>query len=316
MVRFLKYLGLSTLLMALSIGQSHASSSETSTDDLWLTGPLITASARVIPEGHVNVEPYLFSIVNTGFYNSDWKAKKISNLTQVTPQFLIKAGLIENLAFTTIIQSFYNKREHQQNSGFNDMPIGFDYQVYKGEHSTFVRFSLQEILPIGKHDNLNIDSLGTDIGGTGSFITVPSIGASTVFHIGGEHFCRPRMNIGYAIPAPTRVRGANFYGGDPTTRGKVYPGNSLNFACGVEYTLTKKWALALDLTGQYNRKSKFHGTTQLPCGLPSSVQYTVAPAIEYNWSPNMGLIVGYWFTIAGRNTPQFYSAAAAYNYYF
>jgi hypothetical protein len=50
-------------------------------------------------------------------------------------------------------------------------------------------------------------------------------------------------------------------------------------------------------------------------GGPSSSQYSLAPAIEYNWSQNIGLIGGVWFTVAGQNISQFNSIVIALNYY-
>jgi hypothetical protein len=44
-------------------------------------------------------------------------------------------------------------------------------------------------------------------------------------------------------------------------------------------------------------------------------QFTLAPAIEYNFSENYGVIVGSWFTILGKNTTKFNSLAVAFNAY-
>jgi hypothetical protein len=33
--------------------------------------------------------------------------------------------------------------------------------------------------------------------------------------------------------------------------------------------------------------------------------FALAPAVEYNWSANAGLIAGVEFTAAGRNTPSY-----------
>jgi hypothetical protein len=51
-------------------------------------------------------------------------------------------------------------------------------------------------------------------------------------------------------------------------------------------------------------------------GTPSTSLLTLAPAIEYNFTQTIGVIVGSWFTLKGRNANRFVSAAAALNYYF
>ncbi len=48
---------------------------------------------------------------------------------------------------------------------------------------------------------------------------------------------------------------------------------------------------------------------------PTSAQFSIAPAIEYNWNANIGIIFGSWFTLAGKNSTQFTSGVFAFNYY-
>lgn len=40
-------------------------------------------------------------------------------------------------------------------------------------------------------------------------------------------------------------------------------------------------------------------------GLPSSEQFSFAPAIEYNFTENFGIITGVWLSAFGRNSPRF-----------
>ncbi len=49
---------------------------------------------------------------------------------------------------------------------------------------------------------------------------------------------------------------------------------------------------------------------------PSSEQWSLAPAIEYDWSTHFGVISGVWFTVAGRNAPAFANWVTAANFYF
>jgi hypothetical protein len=68
-------------------------------------------------------------------------------------------------------------------------------------------------------------------------------------------------------------------------------------------------------------KTQFRGTVGttsdgLPTivGFPSSEQISFAPAIEYNFSSELGLIVGCWFTGWGRNSTQFRSGVINLDY--
>jgi hypothetical protein len=48
---------------------------------------------------------------------------------------------------------------------------------------------------------------------------------------------------------------------------------------------------------------------------PSCIQVGLAPAIEYNFSDEVGLIAGSWFTILGRNSYQIVSAIASVTFF-
>ena len=88
-----------------------------------------------------------------------------------------------------------------------------------------------------------------------------------------------------------------------------------------EYTLTQNWALALDVLYVHNNHTRFSGHKGSTYGIPNSVggpsseQFSLAPALEYNWSSNCGVIAGVWFSVAGRNTADFINGVVAINIY-
>ena len=49
---------------------------------------------------------------------------------------------------------------------------------------------------------------------------------------------------------------------------------------------------------------------------PSTEQLSFAPAIEYNFNENCGLIAGSWFSAAGRNSWEFRSGILSFIYSF
>lgn len=286
-------------------------------DHPWLTGPLITPSARVVPKGHVNLEPYLFYTVVNGIYDSHWHANSIPNFYQANPQIVAKVGLIDRVNFSIVFQSVYNRTRGVSGRGFGDLPIGFDIALIKPEDSKFpLKISIQEIIPIGKYDRLNPKKFDTDVSGFGSYTTILALTVGHIHHFCGDHYLNLRINVSGGVPAPAFVKGKNIYGGDATTHGKVFPGLFYTINFGAEYTLTKNWALAMDLVGQVFGRDRFKGNTITPVGLPTFVQINMAPAIEYNFNKSIGLIVGTNFTLAGKNAARFISAVAALNWYF
>ncbi|MCB1827280.1 MAG: hypothetical protein KDH94_02560 [Coxiellaceae bacterium] len=45
----------------------------------------------------------------------------------------------------------------------------------------------------------------------------------------------------------------------------------------------------------------------VPVSEVSTNSFSIAPAIEYNFNGNLGIIAGVWFGVDGRNTPEFAS---------
>jgi hypothetical protein len=304
-----------TCLVATCFGVSNVNPTEH--DQPWFTGPLLTPSARVILPGHINLEPYLFCNIKTGNYGNKWKAISTPTYNQLNPQLQIKLGIYNRIDLSSTIQSFINVSQGKSGSSFGDLPIGIEYQLYQGEpHDwlNYAKLSIQEVLPTGKYRKLNPRLLNTDVGGQGSFITNIGLTFSKLTKLADNHFLGCRCNISTALSCPAKLKGYNIYGGSRETRGKIYPGTSYSFLAGVEYTLTKEFSLACDFQAQYAPRGRFKGFTLVPVRDPKSLQFSLAPAFEYNWSSSMGIIVGSWFSLAGRNSSRFISGVAAFNY--
>lgn len=283
----------------------------------WMTGPLITPSARIIPKDHINVEPYLFWIQANGRYNNHGSPSSTPKRNSLIWQLPIKFGVSKNVDISTLVQSHYTWNKNASSGGIGDIRLGFSYQLFNDNNKyPPVKIYIHEVFPIGKYERLNPSNFHTDARGLGSYITVTGIVVGKLFHFGGEHYLNTRYNVSAAIPSSVIVRGINTYGGDIETKGKVFPGKSLTILLAGEFSLTRHWVLAMDLTAFFSSKTKFKGRTILPIKHPSAFQFTATPSIEYNFTKRFGLIVGAWFTFAGKNSDRFIGAAGALNYYF
>lgn len=299
-----------------SISPTYSSQGQGKKDDKpWLTGPLLTPSSRVVPPGHYNIEPYLYWTVFSGNYGSHWEIIRKRKFYELTAQIVFKIGFLEGIAISGVVQGFRNSTRGKTAYAFGDLPLGLEFELYKGKN-WFWKFAVQESIPTGRYQKLDSDKFGVEAGGTGSYATQISLTIGNLHHFSGTHFLSSRFNFAYTIPSSVHVKGLNVYGGDPSTRGRVFPGNVFSFLYGVEYTLTRNWALAFDLAAFTAEKTEFQGRTLFPVNSPSAVQLSIAPAIEYNWSEAMGIIAGTWFTIAGRNSNRFFNSVIAYNYNF
>lgn len=290
----------------------------------WFTGPLLTPSSQVIPGGYINVEPYLFVNVITGRYSSHWHPKKTPHFYNINFQLPIQIGITKWMDFAITPEFSINRTKGKSSTVLNDLISTLDFQLYKDDSNTYpdVKFTIQETFPTGRYQKLGAHKHGTDAGGGGCFVTSIGFVFDQTYHIFGKHYLEWRFNPFYSFSTPVHVRGINTYGGAHNTRGTIRPGQSWSGLFGLEYSLTQNWALAFDLFGFYQNKIRFSGKrgthsngTHALVGNPSSVQFSFAPAIEYNFSERLGLIAGSWFSFAGRNSKRFASAVIALNYF-
>jgi hypothetical protein len=121
------------------------------------------------------------------------------------------------------------------------------------------------------------------------------------------------------------VEGVSVYGTGAGFRGHAKPGSSFLVDASWEYSLTRRWVLALDATYRHNRHTRATGydilnrngvqnpdSIQLDSG--SSEVFAFAPAIEYSWKPNLGILLGTRVIPAAHNTHATITPAVAINY--
>ncbi len=292
----------------------------------WHTGPLLTPSGAVVPGGHANIEPFIIVKANTGLYDASGNVIKTDTFWQYTLLPVIQIGLNSWMDIQLLPALTRNSFKGQSGLVFEDLPVALDFRILAPSHINskipFVLFSVYETFPTGKYRNLNPNRRGTDIGGTGSFRTAPAVTIQQFFHIQGPNFLIARAFFQYEFPAPVHVKGLSSFGGGRGTNARVFPGQNFLTTVGLELTLTKRWVLACDFTGRWRKKTRVSGKAgkneegeEALLGFPFSRRFTIAPAVEYNFSENLGIIGGSWFSVAGRNAVRFWSAVFAVNYY-
>lgn len=292
----------------------------------WLTGPLLAPAAMVVPAGYCNIEPYFFETAYTGVYNSDWDVIHIPTFWSTTYQIPIQVGLTKWMNFQFSPTGFWNYNQHQASWALGDLPVELDFQLYSSPLNSLlpsVKLALRETVPIGKYRNLNPKKLLTDAGGEGTWSTGLGLVIGHAHHITSVYYFNYRIALSYYLPAPVRLKGLSLYGGGYGTNVRMFPSQIFLADLGIEVTLAQTWAFALDVVGEWANKQHFTGNPgTLANGAPASLkghslaQFSLAPAIEYNWSPELGAIAGAWFTVAGRNAVVFTSGVFAFNYYF
>lgn len=293
--------------------------------DYWFTGPLLTPSANCIPEGHYNIEPYFFYTWVYSAYTSDWGTQAIPHFRQAIFQPFFQFGLNYGFDVTVNPSAIFNTSHGKTSIGFGDLPVTFGYQILKDSPTTkkpSLRLIVQELIPTGLYERLNPSNHGNDAFGGGVFRTTVGLIIGKLYRFKGHHALNTRGIVSYGFAHSAHVEEFNTYGGGYGTNGRVYPGNILQVGGAIEYAMTQRWVFAMDGLYVHQDKTRFSGKsgvtgTGAPASNkdPSSEQISFAPAIEYNFTKNLGLIGGCWFTVAGRNSSKFVSAAIALNYY-
>jgi hypothetical protein len=101
------------------------------------------------------------------------------------------------------------------------------------------------------------------------------------------------------------VTDTSVYGTPQGFRGHADPGDTFSLYSAWEYSITRNWVLALDAFYQHDSSTRVRGDTQ---GVPFSAdsgsawRFGLAPAIEYNFTSNIGVIFGARWFAAGSNT--------------
>lgn len=285
----------------------------------WFTGSLLTNPVETTPPGIVNLEPFFYFTTYTGSYNEHWKHISTENFYSASIVPYCWIGITSFLDFELQPQFFYQFTDNAHSYQIGDLPIEIGLQLSKSSEDNSnpnIRFSLNASIPIGKYNNLDPKKLKTDSVGSGSWLPGATLAIGRIFQCSKTRFFAPELAISYIIPTRVHVKNANAYGGGKGTYGTIYPGTIFSCDLNFEYNLTKNWAFAMDMYYEHTNQTKFSGTNYVDSiGFPSSEQFSLAPAIEYNWSVNLGLIAGVWFTVAGRNSDRFLSGQIAINLY-
>jgi hypothetical protein len=269
--------------------------------DAWWTGPVIAASPDTLPPGHVHFEPSFYDVFVHG---SATPALQGSLLYGVTARF--SAGLIPSLSAATLPDGRRRLRA-------GDLTLNFRYRLTRSDPQKVrptVALVLRERLPTAPFDNLKTPPAPA---GSGDFGTTVGFYAQQYFWLPNGRILRGRFNISHTFESRVRVSDISVYGTPDGFRGEARPGSSTTAVVAAEYSLTKRWVLAIDLLHQSIGRTvslSRHGTKII---LPAQRYFALVPAVEYNWSSREGVIIGSRWILKGRGKTASWTPVAAYS---
>ena len=266
------------------------------------TGPMLASTPEALPQGHFYTEPYFFDVIVRGDHHPGSSG-------------FYQYGLLDNL--TVGVQPAFATATNRLDRG---MAIG-DFKLlsqvrishFAADHRVpSVALVLNQVLPTGKYDNLGATEEGH---GSGAFATEIGINAQHYFLLGNGRLLRARINVLQRFYYRTEVTGRSVYGTDAAFRGHAKPGARTTLIGAVEYSLTDKWVLAFDVESDFAGRTavtgRENGGPLVKTSSPASSDIGFAPAVEYNWSPSAGALVGVWIIPKGHNAPPSITPALA-----
>ncbi len=283
----------------------------------WFTGPLIAPGATTLDAGDISLQPFLSGGTALASEAVHGRVNPEGN-TAAGLEFDIdvSVGLTDRFTLTISPAGVVGFVDQEQSfAGFGDLPVELQAQLWRGRHGWLVPdllLHVEESFPTGAYQRLDSN---TEAIGSGSFITTMGLTGGRLWHLHDEMWLHLLGDLSGAVGSEVEVQGINTYGGDPATRGRVDPGDFIELQFGAELSLTRQWAVALDLEmiwvgASTFRADRVRSRPDLPqavvaTGLPASSLLSFAPALEYSVSADFGFIGGLWVGVAGRNSPTF-----------
>ena len=320
MVRFGLIVSALVLLTLPSLAFAQEPTREALTD-AWWTGPLLAPSANTLPRGHILIEPYLYDVTSQGFYDAQGAKISAPHANGFGSLTYINYGLADKFTVGLIPTFGYNEVSKAPSSrGAGDLTAQAEYRLHlfqEGSGKPTTSITVQETFPTGRYDRLG-NRLSNGMG-SGAFTTTLALYTQSFFWMPNGRILRARFNVAPALSRSASVEDVSVYGTSQGFRGHAKPGNSIFLDAAGEYSLTQRWVLALDATYHNQANTRVAGynlsdpTQSVILNSGSSRAFGLAPALEYNFSGKVGVIVGVRTFPAGRNTSNTITPAIAVN---
>ena len=264
--------------------------------DAWWTGPMLAPSAGTLPPGHWLVEPYVYDIKTAHADNYGSRAYVIYGLLD-----RFSVGVIPILGLNDGI-------------GLGDLTAQAQYRLTQFQPGSWVptmSIVAQETFPTGTYDRLGTNT--SNALGAGAYATTVGFYSQTYFWMPNGRILRARLDLSQVVySTKVHVDDVSVYGTGPGFLGRALPGLSSSADLAAEYSATQRWVLALDAAYGWNGDTRVESdNVQLHSGWSESL--ALAPAVEYNMSSRIGVLLGVRFIDIGRNTTHSVSPALAVN---
>lgn len=305
------------LLLSFACSQANASP--------WFTGPILAPAGHTLPRGHSNLETYGFFTHVDKVFDNNWNTVSVPNTINNTLNPLFTHGLTDRLDLQFSLPMAYNRVADVRAHHIADTSLTLGYQLIEQGDSRWrpnLRVTVQENIPTGRYEQLIPRNNGADSTGIGAYQTELNLNFQRLNQLSEMHYLRTRLSLGYAYAGKVKIHGITPYGSGLDADGRLLPGELYTVDLAGEFTLTQKWVAVMEGYFSSRGATRFGGfpgftapNVLATVGHGLVEQVSLAPAIEYNFNANYGVIAGYWFAVAGKNSADFRSAVIALNAY-
>jgi hypothetical protein len=312
---------------ALAPGAARADpAARQSLDDAWWTGPLLAPTAATLPVGHILFEPYFYDSIPFASIDKHGASHPVPRENDFGSQSYFLYGLADRFTVGLIPRFGFKMPESGKSSSavdVGDLTLQAQYQLTQFEEGGWlptISVNLGETLPTGAYDRLERPSDGF---GSGAYTTALSLYSQTYFWTPGGRILRTRLNLSYALSDRVPLSDLSVYGTTAGFRGHASVGATAYADLAFEYSINRNWVAAMDLWVEQDDNSRVRGLYPSSPGAPqisvdsnlgrSRVLY-FAPALEYNFSGNFGVIMGARIVAAGENQTATVVPVVAFNY--
>ncbi|MFN8580176.1 MAG: hypothetical protein U0163_04250 [Gemmatimonadaceae bacterium] len=289
---------------------------------------MLAPSGGTLPRGHWLIEPYLYDVSVTGAFDAKGTRQATPRQNVFGSLAYVLYGVTDRFTFGAIpTEGFRVSAAGSTSTGvlLGDLSLHGQLRLSTYREDSWLpttSLAVEVALPTGRHDRLG--DRPTDGIGAGVYTTSVALYSQTYAWLPTGRILRLRFNATQAYSSSGHVDGVSVYGTGAPFRGSARPGNVLFVDAAGEYSVSKQWVLALDVTYRRQASTRVSGVDAVDvnsqvapvpfhASSPTSIAYGLAPAIEYNWSPNAGVLLGVRLITAGRNTGASTTPAIAVN---
>ncbi len=307
-------------LMLVATGARADDSGDNPAGAARFTGPLVSASPP-LPKGLWNIEPYLIQSNTIGYYDGDGHRQGADRQRAWRLAVPMMYGVTDRLSLGATVNAVQGSSPGGGSGlALGDTTLSALYLLADsgGAHTPKLTAAIRQNLDTGQHDRLDQrrTSLAT---GSGARTTALALYGQAYFL---DRTLRGRVNLSGRLPhSGVRVQGRSAYGTDAGFVGKADLGSAFETTLGLEYSLGSHWALAMDFVYETERGATVTGQITDAAGNavdlhrhdPSSWRASLAPAVEYHWNDNVGVIFGAFKSVAGHHAGDVFMPQVAVN---